>query len=360
MPGYLVYRFDRKSRTASGGAAILIKRQIKHHQVYLPVLEKLEAVSVKLIFPMTSVQLIAAYQPPRYKLSFIDFRNLFSSSQPILLLGDLNSKHLTWGCRVNNPNGTRLLSISTESSFLVNAPSEPTYYSYRPNCAPDILDIALVKNLSISFSSNVLPELTSDHLPVIYDFSLNPQIYDHLPRLIEGPVDWDEFRLILDSYLLPSRHLYSSTSIDLTLAHYEDAIKKAVKEATIKKYSLRLTTEKIPASIQSLIDEKNNVRRYWLRLRKTYGRHINMARFGYIKRRLNQLTRRVKYDLDKNRYQNYEHYLSNLTPEDCSLWKATKRLLKKPSLIPPLVTDSSIFQSDEEKAAVFSNMRNKI
>lgn len=43
MPGYSVYRFNRNSITASGGAAILIKRRIQHNEIYLPTLEKLKS-----------------------------------------------------------------------------------------------------------------------------------------------------------------------------------------------------------------------------------------------------------------------------------------------------------------------------
>lgn len=37
IPGYSVYRYNRNHPTASGGTAILIKRNIKHHEVYLPI-----------------------------------------------------------------------------------------------------------------------------------------------------------------------------------------------------------------------------------------------------------------------------------------------------------------------------------
>ena len=74
-----------------------------------------------------------------------------------------------------------------------------------------------------------------------------------------------------------------------------------------------------------------------------------------IKKRLNQLTRRVKWELDNHRYNFYKKYLSKLNPKDASLWTATKRILKQRDTIPPLKIGIAKYETNPEKCKVFAH-----
>ncbi|CAI6369854.1 unnamed protein product [Macrosiphum euphorbiae] len=98
--------------------------------------------------------------------------------------------------------------------------------------------------------------------------------------------------------------------------------------------------DSLPTSIQNIIKQKHKARRIWQNTR-------NPA----VKRRLNQLTRRVKWELDNLRYNSYRAYLNKINPNDSSLWLATKRLLKQQDVIPPLKNGPAKFETNAEKSS---------
>lgn len=50
------------------------------------------------------------------------------------------------------------------------APIEPIHYPYNTNIIPDILDILITKNIDFPLYQKVIPELDSDHNPIIISF----------------------------------------------------------------------------------------------------------------------------------------------------------------------------------------------
>ncbi|KAL4118914.1 hypothetical protein QTP88_011793 [Uroleucon formosanum] len=49
------------------------------------------------------IKIISTYNPPNKKIQRDDINELFKDN-PIILLGDLNSKNEIWGCLKTNPN----------------------------------------------------------------------------------------------------------------------------------------------------------------------------------------------------------------------------------------------------------------
>lgn len=187
IPGYRIYRHDRIAPIASGGVAVIIKRSLAHHEKYLPVLQHIEATSIELKLSTNNlITIVSAYLQPNRRLNDRDIITLFDSNQATLVLGDLNCKNTAWNCRVNNPNGIRLHNITTNHGIQVTAPNSPTYYPYRHDHQPDILDILLQKNFPKPIYTNVYTELDSDHLPTITTFTESPVLNIPTPRLING------------------------------------------------------------------------------------------------------------------------------------------------------------------------------
>lgn len=120
IPGYSVYRYNRNHPTASGGTAILIKRNIKHDSLPTYTLSRIEAVAVNVCLSSFTMRIISADQAPNHMICPNDFQILFSSPLPIFLLGDLNSKNTILGCRTINPKGNQLWNISSDQSFLIS------------------------------------------------------------------------------------------------------------------------------------------------------------------------------------------------------------------------------------------------
>lgn len=345
VSGYNVYREDRAAPFASGGVAIFIKRSINHNSIYLPQLLSIEATAVKVNLDDGSfVNVISAYKSPNRRLNVNDMTNLFTPHSPTLLIGDINCKHQYWGCRVTNPNGARLFQFITNEVINVSAPDEPTFYPFQLNCEPDILDIVLHQNFAAPIQHKVIPELDSDHLPVIISFLFQPQLASTHPRLITGKVDWETFGIKLDECLHLPQNLDSIDGINSAVQHFTKCLQKATQFATYKQFSNKTNSFLTPPlRIINLIKSKHEARRQWMRYRQPH-----------MRRRLNQLIRQVKREIDEYKITSYKAYVSDLNPSDSSLWRATKRILRTPTIIPPLRHNNNIYESDHEKCNVLA------
>lgn len=346
IPGYAVYRFDRDAPKASGGVAIIIKRNISHHSMYLPYMNNLEIVGVKFVLNSQDIVLYSAYHAPRHKFSKTYLETLFVPNVPTILLGDLNCKHVAWGCNKNNPNGRRLLSALHEFNLTISAPEEPTHYPTNLNATPDVLDIGIFQSFPLPSQVNALAELDSDHLPVILAFNQYNVKMNIAESLIKGQVNWELFKTEFDKVFDLPTVFNTRWHIDQSINCILQSISIAIENSTIKKFKQVSTNHYSipPKRILSLINLKNHHRRLWQR-----------QRLPHLRRRYNQLNRRVKRELDNFRLSSYKQYLTELSPDDNSLWKATKRILNERTAIPSLVDGGNVYDSKTEKANLLAD-----
>jgi hypothetical protein len=200
--GFELYRSDR-TRTPGGGTAIYVRREIRHHQIALPVLQDLEATAVtinEILDPGTSV--IAA--------------------------GDFNAKHEAWGSRRANRNG-RILIEHTDIDILIEAPPEPTYYDARDFHA-DKLDIALLKNVPFQTRLHASQALDSDHLPVL--MHIGDEASDANRNSTVQITNWPRFAKILESDFGPVPRIESVENLESAAGAFEEKIKTAMFDST--------------------------------------------------------------------------------------------------------------------------------
>ncbi|GFV93398.1 uncharacterized protein TNCV_4540091 [Trichonephila clavipes] len=81
--------------------------------------------------------------------------------------------------------------------------------------------------------------------------------------------------------------------------------------------------------------------------------HINTSELDAI---LNASPKRqIKTQISEHRNNSWHNLLTNLHPEDNSLYNLQRKLVKKPTIIPPLAGRNGILYSDDEKAEEFKN-----
>ncbi|GFU06424.1 hypothetical protein TNCV_4976631 [Trichonephila clavipes] len=73
------------------------------------------------------------------------------------------------------------------------------------------------------------------------------------------------------------------------------------------------------------------------------------------KREVNSLQRQIKTQISEHRNNSWHNSLSNIHPEDNSLYNLKQKLVKKPTIIPLLAGRNGILYSDDEKAEEFKN-----
>lgn len=319
IPGFKIYRSDRHATVASGGVAIVCKNSIKSHCIPIATLTSIEAVAIQVeCHNNEKLNIISTYKPPNKTLITTDLEKLFCDNTPTLLLGDLNCKNTIWGCRVNNPSGLKLYTALGYYGIQLSPPTEWTHFPYRIDHQPDILSVALHKNFRSPLHQTVVTELDSDHLPVLLTFTTALQPQPKTPKLINGKIDWDLFKEVIQNNLKCPANLQNQQDIDNSIDGLLEGIKTAITTTTsvARPYRTANLINTTP-EIQHLIHQKHKTRKLWQETRNPK-----------IKLLLNQLTRRVRNELEIYRIHRYQNYIASLEPQDPTMWRATKKNTK--------------------------------
>ncbi|GJQ87840.1 hypothetical protein Trydic_g1808 [Trypoxylus dichotomus] len=103
--GYVPYVL--RNNNGHGGIAALIREDVPHRRVELRNvrLQNAEAVAVQL---EDNTILVALYNSPQKWLLQNELEAFFALGRKVVLAGDFNTTHATWGCHRNNVNGNTL------------------------------------------------------------------------------------------------------------------------------------------------------------------------------------------------------------------------------------------------------------
>ena len=153
------HRTDRP--TTGGGTAILVRRGIVHHPVPVPGLTHLETIAVQVTLAGRPVNILAAYLSPSRPLIGADLTACFGGGLPVLLVGDLNAKHVDWNSRLTTRRG-KLLRDYAENSCLIFGPYSPTTNPYNPSATSDVLDITVTKDVPFQVCQTSCSALSSE------------------------------------------------------------------------------------------------------------------------------------------------------------------------------------------------------
>lgn len=110
---------QRSGLQVTGVVALLIRTKIKHQQAYIPRLRSLEAVAITLLINNINTTIVSAYQSPSYNMYTTDFDVILSNYNKIVIIGDLNSKHVNWKCNTTNVNGRKLYKYLSKSPAII-------------------------------------------------------------------------------------------------------------------------------------------------------------------------------------------------------------------------------------------------
>uniref|UniRef100_A0A224X7Z3 Putative reverse transcriptase n=1 Tax=Panstrongylus lignarius TaxID=156445 RepID=A0A224X7Z3_9HEMI len=345
---YKTYRTDHPDGTAHGGSAILIKNSLTHFLIPSNATYSLQPTVISLQSEPFNYTIAAVYCPPNQTINQNQFLSFFQFlGTRFISGGDYNAKHPRWGSRVANPRGRVLYNALSQTNFSYISPSQPTYWPAALNKRPDLLDFFICSNIS-SFHTDAftLDDLSSDHSPVILTIDIHPRHSPPKPTLINGPIDWDSFRDILEQKIDLKTSLKTPQQLDDTVYNFTTAIQQSIRQATTNCTTTR--TERIPYNlplyIRSLITKKRRARSLW-----------QHTRYPSHKQQFNQLTRKLKNELHNFYNNQYAEYTKSLTTDDNSLWTATRRILKFQHTSSPLRSiDDTWAKSAQEKAELFA------
>ncbi|ENN77465.1 hypothetical protein YQE_06040, partial [Dendroctonus ponderosae] len=125
---------------------------------------------------------------------------------------------MAWGSKRSNPEGKKLLNYATKLDLQIHAPEEPTHFHHL---TPDILDIAVSKNLALDLVISSSDSLSSDHNPI--KILLNEH-YIHNPLQPLTFMDWDVLSHDLSEITIPNSQITAFTRPLPASQTYQQAI----------------------------------------------------------------------------------------------------------------------------------------
>lgn len=263
LPNFISHYINRPTppgHASFGGTAILINRRLSHNPVHIQT-TNIENTAIEIKTPNTSLRIVAVYKRPILPMLNSDLETLIDSSPNIIIAGDLNAKHHSWYSTNTNQAGRILFDyINSRNDTAVFSPSFLTHYPNNLHHAPDVLDVAILKNFIPRHSIENFPtDLSSDHTPIIMELFIKAaQLSLPAPSHI---VNWQSFQ---SSMKETTFHHNPGTS--------QDSIDKAIQELTSvfstnqEHYPLhQINSKRLPTAIQQRIRLKRHHQGLWQR-----------------------------------------------------------------------------------------------
>jgi hypothetical protein len=126
---------------------------------------------------------------------------------PVLMAGELNAKHVERNSRLITKRSRPLRGYADKNSCLIYGPITPTTIPYNPSATPDVLDIAITKDLVSPIYLTTCSALSSDHLPIPIDTQCRSSFLSPPDRPALRRTHWPKFQACLLAGLPPNPDL---------------------------------------------------------------------------------------------------------------------------------------------------------
>ncbi|GFX98858.1 RNA-directed DNA polymerase from mobile element jockey [Trichonephila clavipes] len=185
-----------------------------------------------------------------------NIETLIQANNNCVIFGDFNATHNSWNCSKNSPRGIRLKDFADNNNLEIAFANSPTRYGYNTSST---LDFALISNFNYPYNIVSIPDLSSDHNPVILNFTITSPIHKDNPRAIT--TCWSAFRnnLKKEIRLFDFAKINNASSLEEKVVKFADAVSSAHNSASkpIKNNRHNYT----PQHINNLITCKNRARK---------------------------------------------------------------------------------------------------
>ena len=347
-----------------GGVAILIRSGITHSLIN-GLDDSLEIVGLKVEVKEVCFDFFSLYSPPNQVIPYDFFISLENVKSDFVLVGDLNSKTKTIGCKSQDSSGSVLDEVLTDTSIIIFNNKSQTYFQNRGEVRlqskkeqyTEILDLAMgspnmadkIRNFEVLNDY----QMESDHCPISFSINLSgggKLINENTKtRYNFAKADWVLFRKLLEEKALSTTEIQMG-SLDinelneLISKQLLDAVEKSVPKFT------KMSHNSLPKEIIELIKLKRGIRK-----------ELGKSNSKNLRTYFNNLTNRIKILIRDYREKVWKNLLEKFGPYPVSsrlFWQKINqaRSNKQSASIPKLVKDSVEYKTNEQKVKVFASM----
>lgn len=357
IKGYIFYGTNHPDGKAHGGTGILIRSRLKHHCHIETGKNYLQATSIKIHLDNgNQLTLAAVYCPPRFTLSEDQFMEFFNSlGEHFIAAGDYNAKHTHWGSRLVNPKGKQLYNAIIKANNKLDhvSPGTPTYWPTDPKKLPDLIDFAVTKNIPRNLiSAECLPDLSSDHSPLLINLLRHPEPANHSYKLTSDKTNWLIYKKYISSHIELNPPLEAEADIDSFVNSLESIIVAAARCSTPQTVSKITNHKKTNLQIEQLVLEKRRLRREW-----------QSSRSPSAKQKLKDATLKLTKALKQEEELAQRTYIEKLSTSSTknSLWKAHPTLGSPTVPVVPIRNHTGGWaRSDKNRASTFATHLQKV
>lgn len=347
---YTIHNTNHPSGNSHGGSAVIIKSTIKHYLMEEYRTEKIQATTITIVDNKGDTMISAVYCPPRHNISDTDFETFFTTMGTRFISGgDWNSKHTHWGSRLINPRGRQLYRVTERRKLETLTGSKPTYWPTDRNKIPDLLDFFITKNIDRNrTNTESVEDLSSDHTPVILTINTTVALSQPPIRIYNlKNTDWETYRNIIHTDINLRNKIKTVEDLENEIEQLNITIHRAANIATPKNKGIPPKNNVYPKYIREKILERRRLRKIW-----------QTTRYPRDKALFNKCSEKLKSLINELNNTNLQIYLATLTPTldtNYSLWKATKKMKKPETPMPPIRNSTGGWaRSNLEKAIAFA------
>ena len=124
---------------------MLVRSNIQHVEEKIPMMYSLQVTAIMVELEGLETVIGAVYRSPSKPFVKADLDTLIglSKNNKFIFGGDLNAKHQDWNSSLSSSSGKLLSRHADRNKYAISARDSPTYYPYRQNANPYVLDIFL-------------------------------------------------------------------------------------------------------------------------------------------------------------------------------------------------------------------------
>ncbi len=352
-----IYKPRQINSNYGGGVAMLIRSNLDFVETSIFKNLKLEIVEIKIKLAQRDCHVLAYYNPPNSELSEIVFKTLSDTNSNYIICGDLNSKAHSIGCLNNeNTNGKILEQILVNFNGQIINNIEPTYHQSGSQYK-EMLDLFICSPLLASTVSSfrilkesLLPIIDHDPIEVVFD--LAPQKHSDTTmteKFDYTRADWMKFKAILQNIQIKETHIDDLNNI-LT----KEIL--AAADQSIPTLSMTKRSSSLPPFILKMIKKRREIRNKILKSNPTD---------PTLKAECNKIKKEIDKAIGERIDNNWNKFMKKCGRSPLSakpFWNKINNFRSNQTnrTIPTLTQNNVNYETDSEKANVFSEMLEKI